>query len=200
MSYVVAVPEFVASAASDLSNIGSAVTAAHAAAAAPTTGVMAAAGDEVSEAIASLFSGHVQAYQSSSAQAARFHGEFVRALSGAGAAYSLTEAANASPLQAVEQVINAPTNALLGIPLIGKGTNGAPGTGQPGGPGGILFGDGGDGGSGAPGQPGGKGGNAFLFGNGGRGGAGGVGTTGTAGNATSATNGGLGGNGGNGGG
>ena len=62
MSYVVAVPEIVASAASDLSNIGSAVTAAHAAAAAPTTGVMAAAGDEVSEAIASLFSGHAQAY------------------------------------------------------------------------------------------------------------------------------------------
>jgi len=31
-------------------------------------------------------------------------------MSGAGAAYSLTEAANASPLQTVEQVINTPTN------------------------------------------------------------------------------------------
>src|ERR1700757_3146300 len=45
MSYVVAVPEFVASAASDLSNISSGLTAAHALAAAPTTAVVAAAGD-----------------------------------------------------------------------------------------------------------------------------------------------------------
>jgi hypothetical protein len=86
-----------------------------------------------------------------SAQAAVFHGEFVRALSGAGAAYSLTEGANASPLQIVEKdvlgVINAPTELALGRPLIGKGTNGAPGTGQAGGPSGILWGDGGDGGS-----------------------------------------------------
>jgi len=57
MSYVVAVPEFVAFAASDLAGIRSAVNAAHAAAAAPTTGVVAAAGDEVSAAIASLFPG-----------------------------------------------------------------------------------------------------------------------------------------------
>ena len=64
MSYVVAVPEFVASAASDLAGIGSGLSAAHAAAAAPTTTVVAAAGDEVSAAIASLFSGHGTAFQS----------------------------------------------------------------------------------------------------------------------------------------
>jgi hypothetical protein len=45
MSDVVAVPEFVASAASDLAGIGSAVTAANAAAAAPTSGLAAAAAD-----------------------------------------------------------------------------------------------------------------------------------------------------------
>ena len=117
MSYVVAVPEFVSSAASNLSNIGSGLNAANAAAAVPTTAVVAAAGDEVSAAIASLFSGHGQAYQALSAEAAAFHGQFVRALSGAGAAYSLAEAANASPLQAlwpqwqeVRGVINAPTD------------------------------------------------------------------------------------------
>jgi hypothetical protein len=55
MSYVVAVPEFVASAASDLAAIGSGLNAAHAAAAVPTTAVVAAAGDEVSAAIASCF-------------------------------------------------------------------------------------------------------------------------------------------------
>ncbi|HYQ35487.1 MAG TPA: PE family protein, partial [Mycobacterium sp.] len=180
MSYLVAAPEFLASAASDLSGIGSALTAAHAAAAAPTTGILAAGEDEVSAGIAELFSGHAQAYQSLSARTAAFHAEFVRTLSGAGAAYSLNEAANGSllhslpqPVQAVWQdvraVINAPTNLLLGTPLIGKGSDGAPGTGQAGGPGGLLWGPGGDGGSGAPGQPGGKGGNAFLFGNGGRG-------------------------------
>ena len=98
MSYVVAVPELVASAASDLAGIGSGLTAAHAAAAAPTTAVVAAAGDEVSAAIASLFSGHGQAFQSLSAQAAAFHSQFVQALSGAGGAYSAAEAANASPL------------------------------------------------------------------------------------------------------
>src|ERR1700759_978785 len=80
MSYVVAVPEFVVSAASDLSDIGSGLSAAHAAAAVPTTAVVAAAGDEVSAAIASLFSGHAQAFQSLSAQAAAFHSPFVQAL------------------------------------------------------------------------------------------------------------------------
>ncbi|MGB9302800.1 MAG: PE family protein, partial [Mycobacterium sp.] len=152
MSYVVAVPEFVASAASDLTDIGSGLIAAHAAAAAPTTAVVAAAGDEVSAAIASLFSSHAQAYQSLSGRAAAFHAQFVRDLSGAGSAYAAAEAANASPLQALEQdvlgVINAPTELLLGRPLIGDGTNGAPGSGQAGGPGGILWGNGGAGGSG----------------------------------------------------
>jgi len=46
----VAAPEIMVSAAMDLSNIGSALTAAKAAAAAPTTGVLAAAEDEVSPA------------------------------------------------------------------------------------------------------------------------------------------------------
>ena len=87
MSYVVAVPEFVASAASDLSNIGSGLSAANAAAVVPTTAVVAAAGDEVSAAVASLFSGHAKDFQALGARAAAFHGEFVRALSGAGGAF-----------------------------------------------------------------------------------------------------------------
>ena len=67
MSYVMAAPEMMTSAASDLSHIGSSLTAAHAAAAAPTTAVVAAANDEVSAAIAQLFSGHGRAYQALSA-------------------------------------------------------------------------------------------------------------------------------------
>lgn len=61
MSYVLATPEMVAAAANNLAQIGSTLSAANAAALAPTTGVLAAGADEVSAAVASLFSGHAQA-------------------------------------------------------------------------------------------------------------------------------------------
>jgi hypothetical protein len=98
MSFVIAAPEFVSSAASDVAGIGSSLTAAHAAAAIPTTAVIAAAGDEVSAAIATLFSRHGQAFQQLSAQAAAFHTEFVQALNSGAAMYAAAEAANTSPL------------------------------------------------------------------------------------------------------
>ncbi len=176
MSLMVA-PELVAAAAADLTGIGQAISAANAAAAGPTTQVLAAAGDEVSAAIAALFGTHAQEYQALSARVATFHEQFVRSLTAAGSAYATAEAANASPLQALEQqvlgAINAPTQLWLGRPLIGDGVHGAPGTGQPGGAGGLLWGNGGNGGSGAAGQVGGPGGAAGLFGNGGSGGSGG---------------------------
>jgi hypothetical protein len=104
MSFVIAVPEMVASAASNLTSLGSMISEANAAAAAPTTGVAAAAGDEVSAAIASLFSSHARDFQALSAQAAAFHAQFVQALAGAGNSYAATEAANASLLlKIVEQ-------------------------------------------------------------------------------------------------
>src|ERR1700752_435659 len=78
MSYLVAAPEFLASAATDLSNIGSTLSAANAAAAAPTTGVLAAAEDEVSGVIAAVFSAHGQGFQALGAQAAAFHDQFVQ--------------------------------------------------------------------------------------------------------------------------
>ncbi len=178
MSLMVA-PELVAAAAADLTGIGQAISAANAAAAGPTTQVLAAAGDEVSAAIAALFGTHAQEYQALSARVATFHEQFVRSLTAAGSAYATAEAANASPLQALEQqvlgAINAPTQLWLGRPLIGDGVHGAPGTGQPGGAGGLLWGNGGNGGSGAAGQVGGPGGAAGLFGNGGSGGSGGAG-------------------------
>jgi hypothetical protein len=95
MSYVVTAPELMASAATDLSNIGSAVTSANAAAAARTTNMLAAAEDEVSTAVASLFSGHGQAFHAVSATAADFHGQFVSVLRGGAGAYLRTEVANA---------------------------------------------------------------------------------------------------------
>jgi hypothetical protein len=191
-------------AASGLARIGSTLGAAHAAAVIRTSALLPAAGDEVSAAIASQFSAYARAYQALSARASAFHDWFVQALSGAGNAYAAAEAANASPLQTLERdvlgLINAPTTATLGRPLIGNGADGAPGTGQSGGPGGLLAGNGGNGGSGAPGQPGGRGGDAGLFGNGGRGGAGGPGTVGAAGSpGINGGNGGAGGTGGSGG-
>lgn len=179
MSYLVAVPDLLTMAAVEVAGIGSSMGAANLAAAMPTSSVLAAAADEVSTAIASLFSGHAQAYQAASVQAGAFHEQFVQALAASSGAYAAAEAASANPLQAVADgvlgAINAPTNFLLGRPLIGDGFNGTPGTGQDGGAGGILWGNGGMGGSGAPGSMGGRGGDAGLIGNGGLGGAGGIG-------------------------
>jgi len=62
MSFVIATPEALGAAASDLTSLGSTISAANAAAAAQTTGVLAAAEDEVSAAIAALFSTHGQGY------------------------------------------------------------------------------------------------------------------------------------------
>src|ERR1700738_5002222 len=82
---------FLARAASDLSNIGSDLIGANAAAAAPITAMVPAAGDEVSAAITSLFAGHGRAYQAISSQAAVFHAQFVQALGGAGFSYAAAE-------------------------------------------------------------------------------------------------------------
>ena len=137
MSFVSVAPEFVSAAATEVANIGSHISQANFAAAFPTTNVLAAASDEVSAAIAAVFSTHGQQFQTLSAQAASFHQQFAQLMNGGAAQYVSSEAASANPLQAVEQdilgVINAPTNVLLGLPLIGGGASGAAGTGQAGG-------------------------------------------------------------------
>ncbi len=137
MSFVLAMPEVLGSAATDLAALGSVLGAADAAAAATTTGIVAAAQDEVSAAIAALFSAHGRAYQVASAQAAAVHAQFVEALSAGAGAYASAEAAGAAvlanPAQSVQQdllaAVNAQSVALTGRPLIGNGANGAPGTG-----------------------------------------------------------------------
>src|SRR6516225_5956222 len=99
MSFVAAAPEIMTSAAKDLADIGSALTAANRAAVTQTTGVLSAAEDEVSAAIAALFSAHGQGFQALSAQAAAFHDQFVQALTAGAGSYVGAEAANASLLQ-----------------------------------------------------------------------------------------------------
>ena len=88
MSFVIAAAPILESAATDLASLGAAISTAHAASAAATTEVAAAGGDEVSAAVATLFSGHAQAYQQLSAEAAAFHDQFVRAVNAAAGSYA----------------------------------------------------------------------------------------------------------------
>lgn len=124
MSFVIAAPEVMAAAATDLANIGSSISAASAAAAGPTMGILAAGADEVSVAISALFGSHAQGYQTLSAQLAAYHNQFVRALNAGAGSYASAEAANVQ--QTLLNAINAPTQTLLGRPLIGNGAPSAP--------------------------------------------------------------------------
>ncbi|MEK1251451.1 PE family protein [Mycobacterium ulcerans] len=178
MSFVIADTQWVSEAAGSLARIGSLIETANSAAATQTTAVTAAAADEVSAAVASLFGSHGQSFQAVSLQAAAFHERFVQTLFGGAAAYTAAEAASVNPLQPLLDVINAPTQLLLNRPLIGNGTDGTAAN-PDGGAGGLLIGDGGKGFSSATaGVAGGSGGSAGLFGSGGAGGTGGGGALG----------------------
>lgn len=209
MSFLVLAPDMLQSAATDIAQIADVVRTGNLAALLSTT-PLAAGADEVSAAIASLFGAHANEYQAAAAQAAMYHEQFVSVLTGSAASYADAEATIVTSLQAaasngfqtsvygpihaagqawivspfgeaLDPIVNAPTNMLLGRALIG---NGAAGTAAKptGGAGGILFGDGGAGYTAGVG-PGGNGGNAGLIGNGGFGGAGFGGSTGGMGGA-----------------
>lgn len=80
MTYVSISPEIVASAAADIESIGETLARVHTAVAGPTTSVVSAAADEVSTAIAALFSQHAVDYRVLAAQAATFHEQLTRTL------------------------------------------------------------------------------------------------------------------------
>ncbi|ORA10982.1 PE family protein, partial [Mycobacterium angelicum] len=130
MSFVIAVPELMADAATSLASIGSTIGAANAAAAAPTAALLAAGADEISEAVAALFSAHAQSYQALGAQAAAFHDQFVQALTAGAGSYAAADAAAVSPLQQLLSLVNQPFMSALGRPLIGNGADGAAGSGD----------------------------------------------------------------------
>ena len=89
MSFVTTQPEALSTAATALGGIGSSFSAQNAAAAAPTTGVVPAAADEVSALTAAQFAAHAQLYQAVAAQAAAIHEQFVNTLgTGAGSIHS----------------------------------------------------------------------------------------------------------------
>jgi hypothetical protein len=100
MAYVIAQPQLLATAAADVAAIGTAINEAKAAAAGTTTAVAAAATDEVSEAIATLFSAYAQECQAIIEQATVFHSEFAEALAAGASAYANVEAASLGALTA----------------------------------------------------------------------------------------------------
>jgi PE family len=96
MSFLIATPDLVESAAADLAGIRSSLAEAATTAAGPTTGIAAAAQDEVSLAIASMFGNFGQEFQVLSAQAQAFHEQFVSLMNAGAGAYASAEAANAA--------------------------------------------------------------------------------------------------------
>jgi hypothetical protein len=119
MSFVIAAPEFVTAAATDLANIGSTLNAANAAAAATTTAVVAAGADEVSAAITALFDGHAQAYQELASAASEYHQQFTTLLSQAGGAYVEAEQGAMQLLRDTVTRIEQPFVPLLPFSLNG---------------------------------------------------------------------------------
>ncbi|BBX72884.1 PecA family PE domain-processing aspartic protease [Mycobacterium shinjukuense] len=176
MSLVSIAPEVVLSAATELTGIGSTISAANAAAAAPTVGLPAMGADEVSAAVATLFARYGQQYQALAGQVATSYDQFTRNVVSSVNAYTAVETANIRwLLSSGVNAVNQPFLEHTGRPLFGDGANGytdAQGVGTNGKPGGWLFGNGGTGGTSTrAGVPGGAGGPAGLIGNGGTGGS-----------------------------
>src|SRR3954470_7701284 len=123
VSFMVITPESVTTAVENLAGISSTLQEATAAATGPTTGLAAAAADEVSAAISQLFASYGQEFQSVSSQGAAFHAEFVRLLNGSAAAYIGADIANAA-----QTLVNAPGQSLLGqgAQALSAGIAGAP--------------------------------------------------------------------------
>lgn len=113
MSFVIAVPEQVQGAARDLTGIGSSLSDTAADVSEPTTGIAAAARDEVSITIASVFGNFGREFQALSTRARALHTQFVKALNAAADAYVRAEVASAQAVMpstaasALRQDLNA---------------------------------------------------------------------------------------------
>ncbi|WP_082956388.1 PE-PPE domain-containing protein [Mycobacterium sp. E787] len=119
MSYVLATPELLLSAAEDLAGIGAAVNAANAAAAHSTTSLLAAGADEVSRCIAGLFGAQAVEFQALTAQAAQLHERFVLALAADANTYLTTETATAQTLSVRQPIPGAAAGTRITVPGAG---------------------------------------------------------------------------------
>lgn len=111
MSSVIATPELVRGAAENLSAIRSSLDGAADTISGPTVGIVAAAQDEVSTALASIFSGFGREFQAVNAQAEAFHARFVQLLNASAASYANAEIGSAQTLLAGGLGLNAPGRA-----------------------------------------------------------------------------------------
>jgi hypothetical protein len=116
MTSLIAQPQLLTSAAADTAQIGSAISAAKTAAASRTTGLVAAAEDEVSALTTTLFNTYAQEYHALLGQATAFHDEFAQLLATAGNTYAGAEAANASAISGFLGGLAAPAGGGSPIP------------------------------------------------------------------------------------
>lgn len=120
MAFVDVSPELVEAAAHRVAGIGSTLSEATAGFDNPITSVATAAEDEVSVAIAALFSAHGQAFQILNTQAATFHAQFAQALSEAQKAYLAAEAAIVQTLQSWDRLPGGSNNtAVIQLLILG---------------------------------------------------------------------------------
>jgi hypothetical protein len=91
-TYLTTEPQLLETVASDVDGIRSEMTAAAAAATAPTSGLLAPAADEVSEAFAGVFRSFSQEYQAAIDRGGSLYGAFAQRLAAAASAYTAAEA------------------------------------------------------------------------------------------------------------
>lgn len=118
MAFVLAAPQALTDAAANVADIGSSLNAATAGAAEQTSSLPAAAADEVSAAVAELFSSHGQEFQHLSAAAATFHDKFTQTLAAGADTYKTAEAGIARTL-AGSGAIPQPAAAAPAAPYYG---------------------------------------------------------------------------------
>ncbi|HUO40310.1 MAG TPA: PE family protein, partial [Mycobacterium sp.] len=118
MTYTLMQPGAVAAAAADVARMGSVINQARVTAAGQITGVAAAAGDEVSLAVGTLFNRFGLEYQAVITQAGAFHAAFAQALAAAESSYRTAETAAASALTGGTGPIAAMVNAVANDPDI----------------------------------------------------------------------------------
>ncbi|OBI47812.1 PE-PPE domain-containing protein [Mycobacterium sp. E787] len=118
MTYLLAQRETMAAAAADVAKTGSVINQARATAAGRITGVAAAAGDEVSLAVGTLFNRFGLEYQAMVTQAGAFHAAFAQALAAAEGSYTQAEAAAANALTGGAGPVAAIVNAVANDPDI----------------------------------------------------------------------------------
>jgi hypothetical protein len=121
MTSLIAQPQLLATAAADTAQISSAISAAKTAAAGRTTGLVAAAEDEVSALTTTLFNTYAQEYHAVLGQATAFHNEFAQLLAAAGNTYAGAESEvaallappGANPGVAVTKAVDPAVTAIL---------------------------------------------------------------------------------------